>query len=190
MKRSIKLLFTRKSFMICCLLSVFFNISAQDIYLHWAKVQGGNGFDMSNAIEVDGNGKVYTTGSFMRNSSDFDPGAGVFNMISSDTLHGDIFVSRLDDSGNFDFAYSMGSSYNKQDQGIALIADGDNNIFIAGYSFDTTDFNPSNSVIFNLISWGQSSDGFISKLNSNNSLQGAKENRRNKRRRLHTYYIR
>jgi hypothetical protein len=155
-------------------LTFSFNLSAQDIYLHLAKVLGGNGYVNSNAIEVDGNGNIYTTGAFLRDSSDFDPGAGVYNMISSDTLYSDAFVSRLDANGNFDYAYSMGSAYNKQDQGAALISDASNNIFIAGYFFDTTDFNPDPNTTFNLVSSGQS-DCFISKLNSSKQLQWAKK---------------
>jgi len=176
MKNSVRLVF-RHIFFAPALMMIFFpfHISAQDIYLHWAKILGGNGYVNSNAIEIDGNGNIYTTGSFLRDSSDFDPGTGVYNMISSDTLYGDAFVSRLDANGNFDFAYSMGSAYNKQDQGTALLADANNNIFIAGYFFDTTDFNPDPNTTNNLLSAGQS-DGFISKLNSNNILQWAKKN--------------
>ena len=61
----------------------------------WAKRMGGPGNDQVAAIAVDASGNVHTTGSF-RDTADFDPGPGVFDLTSGGNE--DIFVSKL---GNF-----------------------------------------------------------------------------------------
>ncbi len=62
----------------------------------WAKQMGGTSFDEGFGVAVDGSGNVYTTGQFQR-TTDFDPGAGVFNLTSAGSR--DIFVSKLDSAG-------------------------------------------------------------------------------------------
>lgn len=121
MKLSFSLFSTYRLLLQSILILFSIDATAQDLFLQWAKILGGKGYIQSGALEVDANGFVYTTGSFLRDSTDFDPGPGVYHMISSDTLYGDIFVSRLDNNGNFSYAYSMGSAYGKQDKGTALI---------------------------------------------------------------------
>lgn len=59
----------------------------------WAKSMGGAGNDRGNAITVDSIGNVYTTGRFERVVTDFDPGAGVFNLTSVGGT--DIFVHKM-----------------------------------------------------------------------------------------------
>ena len=66
--------------------------------LIWAKKLGGTGSDYGYSISVDAAGNVYTTGCFT-GTADFDPGSGVFNLTSAGGF--DIFISKLDASGNF-----------------------------------------------------------------------------------------
>lgn len=61
----------------------------------WAKSIGGTGWDAGNDIAVDGSGNVYMTG-FFRETVDFDPGAGVFNLTSLSTA-GDGYILKLKD---------------------------------------------------------------------------------------------
>ncbi|MBK7669533.1 MAG: SBBP repeat-containing protein [Sphingobacteriaceae bacterium] len=77
-----------------CLISV--SISAQNLV--WAKKLGGTGDEFGKTIAVDASGNVYTAG-FFTGTTDFDPGAGISNLTSSGGF--DIFVSKLDASGNF-----------------------------------------------------------------------------------------
>ncbi len=54
---------------------------------------GGSSFDQGRGVAVDAGGNVYTTGHF-RGTVDFDPGAGVTNLISAGSE--DVFVQKLD----------------------------------------------------------------------------------------------
>jgi hypothetical protein len=59
---------------------------------------GGTNVDQGIDVALDSAGNVYTTGFFL-GTVDFDPGAGTFNLTSAGS--GDLFVSKLDASGNF-----------------------------------------------------------------------------------------
>jgi hypothetical protein len=56
---------------------------------------------------VDSAGNVYTTGYF-QGTVDFDPGAGTVNLSSAGS--DDIFVQKLDASGNLVWARGMGGT--------------------------------------------------------------------------------
>lgn len=137
----------------------------------WAK-QFGSPYDIySNSIAVDSSGNVYTTGSF-EGTTDFDPGSGTFNMISvGNTDIGDIFVSKLDNSGNFVWAKQFGGV--DEDQGLSIKVDALGNVFTTGLFESTADFDPSTNT-FNLNSWG-STEVFISKLNTSGDFVWAKQ---------------
>src|SRR6185503_19681786 len=82
----------------------------------WARQLGGASFDSGISISVDGSGNVYTTG-FFNSTADFDPGAGTFNLTS--TGFQDVFVSKVDSSGNFVWARAWGSGTGS-DQGTSI----------------------------------------------------------------------
>ena len=65
---------------------------AQGTKLEWAKRMGGTEYDNATSIAIDAAGNVYTTG-FFSGTADFDPGAGVSNLISAGNH--DIFISKL-----------------------------------------------------------------------------------------------
>jgi hypothetical protein len=93
----------------------------------WAKQIGGTGVDIGNAVKVSSTGDVHTTGVFGNAAPvDFDPGAGVFNL-----SFGGLFVSSLDNSGNFLMAKQMlgGSA-----SGNSIDVDMAGNIYIGGYN--------------------------------------------------------
>ena len=83
----------------------------------WAKSMGGVNYDFGYSIAVDSSGDVYTTGSF-EGTADFDPGPGTFNLTS--TVNGNIFVTKLDSSGNFVWAKSMSGMSSGEGQDIPL----------------------------------------------------------------------
>ena len=87
-----------------CILAV--NILNAQNY-EWVKSLGGALNDYGNDIIVDDSGNAYTTGSFQR-TVDFDPGAGTVNLASAGD--DDIFVQKLDASGNFLWAKSFGGT--------------------------------------------------------------------------------
>ena len=73
----------------------------------WAKKMGGTSNDYGNSIALDSGGNVYSTGYF-QGTVDFNPGAGTFNLTSAGS--NDIFISKLDASGNFVWAKQLGGT--------------------------------------------------------------------------------
>jgi Beta-propeller repeat len=153
-----------------CRLILFFSLSIFDVEAQnfsWAKSIGGTGGDTGNSIAVDALGNVYTTGIFI-NTVDFDPGAGVFNLTSVGGSN--IFVSKLDASGNFVWAKSTGSG-NGISNSIAVDASG--SVYTTGSFNGTVDFDPGVGV-FNLTSAGSDADIFVSKLDASGNFVWAK----------------
>src|SRR5690606_29098604 len=103
----------------------------------WAKQMGGTDNDQGISITVDTSGNIYTTGIF-RNTVDFDPGAGVYNLTA--VVGNDIFISKLDANGNFLWAKQMGSGGNTRSNSIVLDTNG--NIYTTGIFQSTADFDP------------------------------------------------
>ena len=134
----------------------------------WAKRIGGGDTDEGLAIALDASGNVYATGVF-RVTADFDPSAGVFNLTSAGDA--DIFILKLDASGNFLWAKQMGGVVN--DFGFSIALDASNNVYATGSFGDTADFDPGIGT-FDLISAGNT-DNFVSKLDSNGNFLWAKQ---------------
>ncbi len=135
----------------------------------WAKSIGGAFHDEAKSIAIDGIGNVYTTG-YYSDTVDFDPGPGTFNLISAGN---GIFISKLDSSGNFLWAKSIGNINPNQWIGSTSIAvDSFNNIYTTGWFLDTVDFDPSLGT-FNLTT-GNGENSFILKLDSTGNFVWAK----------------
>ncbi|MEO8111113.1 MAG: SBBP repeat-containing protein [Ginsengibacter sp.] len=145
----------------------------------WTKQLGGLYNDNAYAITVDGNGNVYTTGNFY-GTADFDPGPGIFNMTPIDDANYknyDIFISKLDASGNFVWAKQLGGPHvtgsSLNDFGYSIAVDAGGNVYTTGYFPGTADFDPGPGV-YNLTSSG-ATDIFISKLDASGSFLWAKQ---------------
>ncbi len=133
----------------------------------WAKAIGESGYDNGESITVDVTGSCYVTGYF-QNTADFDPGAGMYSLTAAG---GDeIFIFKLDASGNFAWAKRIGNT--GSDLGRSITSDASNNIYLTGFFTGTTDFDPDAGV-FNLVP-GAALDAFILKLNSSGNLVWAK----------------
>lgn len=135
--------------------------------LIWAKQMGGSGGDQGTAIAIDGSQNVYTTGVF-NSTADFDPGAATFNLLSQGQE--DIFISKLDASGNFMWAEDIGGIGTNIANSIAVDALG--NIYTTGYFYATTDFDPGAGT-FNLTPPSSGSAAFVSKLNTSGGFAWA-----------------
>jgi hypothetical protein len=125
----------------------------------WAKQLGGaigsSLFISSIVLGADNN--VYSIGNFSQ-TVDFDPGTGTNNLTSSGPY--DVFISKLDNNGNFISTLQFaGSGFA---EGRSLVLDNVGNIFATGNFKATTDFDPLAGV-FNLTSNG-ADDIFIIKL--------------------------
>jgi len=114
-------------------------------------------------IAVDKPKNIYISGAFS-GTQDFDPNGGTANLTSAG--QNDIFVAKLNSSGNFVFAKSQGGSLDDSSEGLVLDRDG--NIYTDGEFSGTADFNTSGGTA-NLTSQGDL-DVFVSKLDSNGVL--------------------
>jgi len=136
--------------------------------LLWAKNLGGSSNDVGFSIAVDSSGNVYTTGYFANPGADFDPSAQSFSLRSAGG--DDIFVSKLDPSGNLIWAKGFGGS--STDLGYEIAVDSTGNVYATGYFEGTSDFDPSAGA-FNLTSTGER-DVFVLKVNPSGDLLWAK----------------
>jgi hypothetical protein len=118
--------------------------------LVWAKGMGSNShYDSGNGITVDPFGNVYVTGYF-DGTVDFDPGVGTFPLVS--TLNAeDVFISILDNGGNFVNALAF-YGY-ATDRGAGIVLDNTQNIYATGSFNATVDFDPGPAT-FNMNSVG------------------------------------
>lgn len=130
----------------------------------WAKGMGGTTSDIGYGIATDSAGNVYSTGSF-GGTADFDPGIGVFSLISSGGT--DIFINKLNNSGDFVWAKAIGGP--SDDSGYDVAIDASGNVHTTGFFRDTVDFDPANMGTFNLSSAGFK-DIFVSKLSGNDTF--------------------
>lgn len=141
--------------------------NAQTPTFDWAKSFGGVTDNHGNSIAVDDFGNIYTTGNFI-GTVDFNPGTGTFNITSSGSFD-NVFISKLDATGNFVWAKSIGGVIST---GISIAVDGYSNLYITGYFQGTADFDTGPGTI-NLTSGG-GFDVFIVKLDSNGNYVWAK----------------
>lgn len=126
----------------------------------WARQFGGIGAELAypnNSIACDANGNVYFSGTF-QNTVDFDPGAGVANLISGSADHG--FICKLSPAGYYVWAKSLDGGTNSPS---AIEITTNSELVLSGYFFGTVDFDP-NAGTNNLSA--ASSDGFICKWDS------------------------
>ena len=126
----------------------------------WAVGMGGTGTDLGLDISVDAAGNVYITGVFS-GTADFDPGLGVTNLTSASACCFDVFVQKLDPSGNFVWAGRMGGTV--LDEGYGISVDAAGNVYTTGWFGGTVDFDPGLGVT-NLTTVGTGFDVFVQKL--------------------------
>lgn len=146
------------------------NSIAQIPSLNFALQMGGNGADFADAITIDNQGNIYTTGFFFSQTADFDPSSNSFILSSTNSSH--FYISKLDENGNFIWAVSASGTTgisNARD----IITDKSGNVYIIGDFFGTVDFDPSTGVT-NLTSTSLE-DIFIMKLDSTGSFLWVKQ---------------
>lgn len=125
--------------------------------LVWVKTIGSGGHDFAYSVINDSSGNVYVTGGFT-GTVDFDPGAGTANLTSAGGI--DAFLLKLDSSGGYVWAKSIGGS--GDDYGQSITRDTAGNFIIGGFFSNTADFDPDGGV-FNMTSAG-GRDAFVVKL--------------------------
>ncbi|PSR52250.1 hypothetical protein AHMF7605_01290 [Adhaeribacter arboris] len=101
--------------------------------LIWVKQIGGANYDECRTISMDEEGNLYTMGYF-GGPVDFDPGEGVFNLVS--TFNNGVFIQKLNAAGNFSGAVQLPG------RASSIINDKQGNIYMTGFFFNTSDFDP------------------------------------------------
>lgn len=152
------------------LLTAPYGAHAQDVSLDWAASFGGAADDHGTSIAVDAAGNAYTIG-FFAGTVDFDPGDGVFNLTSEGGGF-DIFVTKLDTTGNLLWAKAMGGLNDEDGPFMSITVDATGNVYTTGRFSDTADFDPGDAT-FNLVS-ERLTDIFVSKLDANGNFVWAK----------------
>ncbi|MFH1675599.1 MAG: hypothetical protein ABIC40_01150 [bacterium] len=120
----------------------------EDVFLVWydtdfsfqgVETWSGTGWDRGYAVDVDGLGNVYVTGSFKGLDVDFDPGDGI-DLISS-AGQNDAFLTKFDSAVSYQWARTWGGS--SGDYSFNVCVDGLCNVITVGtfYSIDM-DFDP------------------------------------------------
>jgi len=109
----------------------------------WAKKAGGGGSDSCNKLVVDSSNNVYLTGNF--NGNNASSGSAFFGskQLDSNGAYGDIFVAKLDSSGNWLGAKRAGSAppaANSSDSGASIDVDSRGIPYISGQFFSTSLF--------------------------------------------------
>jgi len=126
----------------------------------WAKRAGGAYYDFSNSIISDPNGNLFITGTFAGTAT-----FGAINLTSEGSS--DLFVAKLDASGNFLWAKRAGGNNNERGKSITL--DNSGNLYVTGDFRDTTMIGQTT-----MISSG-SYDAFIAKLDAGGNYVWAKK---------------
>ena len=126
----------------------------------WAKQAGGTDDDYGNGIAVDANGNSYVTGYFSESAT-----FGTTTLTSSGDI--DIFVAKLDSSGNWLWANQAGGTNCDYGHGIAV--DDNGNSYIIGNFLESANFG-----ITTLTSSGYY-DIFVAKLDINGNWLWAKQ---------------
>ena len=141
-----------------------FNTSGE---LLWTITWGSYDAAYDHEVAIDGNDNVYVTGSYY-GTVDFDPGLEVDEHISYGHTF-DIFLSKFDSNGEFQWALTWGGPF--LDGGYGVASDGGGNIYVTGCFDGNVDFNPGQETV-EYISNGER-DVFLCKFDSNGEFQWA-----------------
>ena len=105
--------------------------------LLWVRTWGGVANDHAEDIAIDSMGDVYVVGSF-QDTADFDPDSDVYNLTPVGSY--DVFVTKFDSTGDFQWARSWGGSM--ADDCTGVVVDSSDNVWTVGTFRDTVDFDP------------------------------------------------
>ena len=127
--------------------------------LIWAGNMGSSFADFGKVIRTDADNNIYVSGNFTL-TADFDPGPNTANIASGGL--DDIYVCKLDSSGNFAWVKQVATGGNNERLG-DMTMDADNNMYFTGNFGGTADFDPSAGAQTFI---ANGTDAFASKLDS------------------------
>ncbi|MBK7390565.1 MAG: SBBP repeat-containing protein [Bacteroidetes bacterium] len=129
----------------------------------WGFRRGSSSYDYARKILITNTNDIIIVGEF-GGSFDFDPSAGGNTTLNAGTSS-DGFIAKYDSSGNFIWAFDLGSQ-NSYDAVISMDLDSSDNLIVIGLFQGTADFNPDNGTA-NLTSSNEAV--FVAKYNSSGS---------------------
>jgi hypothetical protein len=136
--------------------------------LRWVKKFGVSNNETNEGVCNDPQGNVYACGSFI-STADYDPGVGIFNLTTAGLQDG--YLVSLDTSGNFRWAFSIGSTAADQIRDITV--DNFNHVYAVGTFISTPDFDPGAGTA-TLSSGGTTfSDGFLAQYTTTGNYKWA-----------------
>jgi gliding motility-associated-like protein len=129
----------------------------------WGVTIPGTPIESGNFLATDGLGNVYMSGNF-EGMVDFDPGYGTATLTADGV---DVFIVKLDASGNFQWVKQINSPLFDYVYDIAV--DNAGNVFTTGSFQNTIDFDPGAGT--HLVTSKGSRDAYILKLDANGNFQ-------------------
>ena len=150
--------------------SDYFILKLDDLGNHlWSASFGARSLEFCYDIATDSRGNIYTTGNF-RYTVDFDPGSGVDNISVAGTGgNGDVFIHKLDSSGNHVWAKNLGGS--STEVGTSLSVSKSGNVYTTGYFSRDGDYDPGSGT-YTLTNRGNY-DVFVHALDSTGNFKWA-----------------
>lgn len=131
--------------------------------LLWAKTFGGTSTENVYSITLDALGNSYITGTW-QDTADFDPGSGVFEMVSAYNLGFLLsrFIVKLDVSGSFVWAKRLGGTLGEP----SLFIDSEGNLIATGQHQGDGDFDPDTLSSFTLSTSNNAVRNFVQKISA------------------------
>ncbi len=141
----------------------------------WARTWGGEGYDDGPGVAVDGFGSVYVAGMYGSQTINFDPAGGSGGLGHPAHDSGpivDVFLSKFDASGNFQWVRTWGGQGTEDAMG-TVVVDEANMVYVGGrYASTLCDFNPGG--VPDLHSTNGGLDAFVSKWSPDGNFQWAR----------------
>jgi hypothetical protein len=136
----------------------------------WAKrFAGNNSAAVGEGVATDAAGNVFTTGSFV-GYVDFDPGPGNAGISSATPNYYDIFVTKLNLAGSYQWHYNcIKNAGTGDDTGYDVCTDAAGNVYVTGYFGGTVNFRSTFNPYYLLTASG-SSDVFVLKIDPNGNF--------------------
>lgn len=145
----------------------------------WVKIMQGN--IVGSSIALDANNNIYSSG-YYNGKVDFDPGAGIYELSSHvdsslSKWFSNIYISKLDATGNFMWARTLGTIADSSNSCASsrLVTDATGNVYTTGYFSGTFDFDPGAGTFYMRTKALTASNSFILKLNTSGDFVWAKQ---------------
>lgn len=146
-----------------CIACLITPLTSQVTTSGWVSVIGGTGWEYVPDVKTDGDGNIYTIGSFS-GTADFDGSAATHNRTAAGER--DAFVTKHTPDGQFAWVATFGGT--KTDIGFGVDISSSGEVYVTGSFEESTDVDPGAGTQ-TLTSAGQE-DMFIAKLNSSGAL--------------------